>query len=121
MKRDPVMLEGRRIGDGAPCYLIAEVGTTCLGDLDKALKLVEAGAAAGMDAVKFQLIDPTQLSDRSVKYTYRAGGQTYSDSMFEMFSRISFSEDEWRKIAGALPALRGAGCCRASGAGPPTP
>ena len=59
-----------------------------------------------MDAVKFQLIDPTQLSDRSVKYTYRAGGQTYSDSMFEMFSQISFSEDEWRKIAAA---------CRASG------
>jgi sialic acid synthase SpsE len=64
-----VKFDKREIGPGAPCYLIAEVGTTCLGNLDMALDLVAAGAAAGVDAVKFQVIDPGQISNGSDRYS----------------------------------------------------
>ncbi len=91
----------RTLGPGQPCFLAAEVGTTCLGDLDKALRLVAAAADAGMDACKFQLIDPGQLSDPGVTYTYRAGGETHVANMKEMFERLSFREDQWAAIAAA--------------------
>jgi sialic acid synthase SpsE len=101
-----VTLGARTIGPGQPCFLAAEVGTTSLGDLEKALRLVEAGAAAGVDAVKFQLIDPDQLSDPSVSYTFRSGGQAYEANMQEMFRRLSFTGEQWARIAEA---------CRAAG------
>lgn len=94
----------RKIGPGHPCYLIAEVGTTCLGDLGLALQLVEASAAAGMDAVKFQVIDADQNSNPSAAYPVKWDGEERLVNMQEMFSRLTFSRDEWRKIKDACAA-----------------
>lgn len=96
-----VRIGDRLVGPGQPCYLVAEVGTTCLGRMDYALDLVKAAAEAGMDAVKFQMIDPTQLSDPSVQYRFSAGGQQHTMSMKEMFERLAFSDDQWREIRDA--------------------
>lgn len=55
---------GRRtIGDGEPCFVIAEVGINHGGSRDVALRLIDAAVAAGADAVKFQ--------KRSLADTYR--------------------------------------------------
>jgi N-acetylneuraminate synthase/N,N'-diacetyllegionaminate synthase len=44
----------RRLGDGAPPWIVAEVGVNHDGDTDLALELVARAAEAGADAVKFQ-------------------------------------------------------------------
>jgi sialic acid synthase SpsE len=49
-----IALAERAVGDGAPCLLIAEVGSNHDGSLDRALALVDVAADAGADAVKFQ-------------------------------------------------------------------
>lgn len=49
-----VEIAGRPIGPGHPCYIIAEAGSNHNRDLDTALKLVDAAAAASCDAIKFQ-------------------------------------------------------------------
>jgi sialic acid synthase SpsE len=46
----------RTVGAGAPCLVVAELGTSHQGDLEKARALIEAAAAAGADCVKFQLV-----------------------------------------------------------------
>jgi sialic acid synthase SpsE len=53
MKRQ-VTIDGRLVGDDAPCFVIAEVGSNHNQDLGLALKHIDAAAEAGVDAVKFQ-------------------------------------------------------------------
>jgi sialic acid synthase SpsE len=49
-----IRLGEREVGDEAPCFVIAEIGSNHAGELARALALVDAAAAAGADAVKFQ-------------------------------------------------------------------
>src|ERR1700744_2085561 len=49
---------GRKIGVGQPCYIIAEIGINHNGSLDIAKKLIDEAVAAGVDAVKFQKRTP---------------------------------------------------------------
>lgn len=54
----PVAIAGRPVGPGEPVYVIAEIGINHNGDLDIARRLIDAAAAAGCDAVKFQKRTP---------------------------------------------------------------
>ena len=49
-----VIINGARIGEGSPCYVIAEIGINHNGDIDIARRLVDVAAIAGCQAVKFQ-------------------------------------------------------------------
>lgn len=59
-----VNIGGVRVGDGAPCYVVGEIGINHNGDLGLAHKLVDVAAIAGANAVKFQ--------KRSVEVVYSA-------------------------------------------------
>ncbi|MBK9256045.1 MAG: N-acetylneuraminate synthase family protein [Saprospiraceae bacterium] len=55
---------GRKIGPGQPCFIIAEIGINHNGDLSIAKKLIEEAAHAGCDAVKFQKRTPEVCTPR---------------------------------------------------------
>jgi sialic acid synthase SpsE len=55
---------GRRIGDGAPCYVIAEIGANHDRDLQVAPELIDVAAEAGADAVKFQTYSGNRIYSR---------------------------------------------------------
>lgn len=103
-KSNQITVCKRTIGGGAPAYLIAEVGTTCLGDIDKAKRLIKAAADAGLDAVKFQLIDPTQVTDRTLTYPINIEGKVTQVNMREMFERLQFSKEDWCEIKNTCDA-----------------
>jgi YrbI family 3-deoxy-D-manno-octulosonate 8-phosphate phosphatase len=49
---------GRKIGKGQPCYIIAEIGINHNGSLEITKKLIDEAVAAKADAVKFQKRTP---------------------------------------------------------------
>lgn len=49
---------GRKIGAGEPCYIIAEIGINHNGSLEIAKKLIDEAVTAKVDAVKFQKRTP---------------------------------------------------------------
>ena len=50
-----VRIGDRFVGDGQPVLIVAEAGVNHDGDLDEALRLVDAAEDAGADVVKFQV------------------------------------------------------------------
>ncbi|MDF2456418.1 MAG: N-acetylneuraminate synthase [Cytophagaceae bacterium] len=60
-----------KIGEGFPTYVIAEIGHNHQGNLDMALGMIEAAAACGVQAVKFQKRDIESL------YTSHFSNQVY--------------------------------------------
>src|SRR3954452_23453898 len=49
-----VLLGDRPVGDGQPCYVLAEIGINHNGDVQVAQKLIDVAAFAGCEGVKFQ-------------------------------------------------------------------
>ena len=52
----------RRIGDGQPALIVAEMSANHDRDLQQALALLEIAARAGVDAVKLQTYGPDSLT-----------------------------------------------------------
>ena len=55
-------IAGRRIGGGAPPFVIAELSGNHNGDIDRARRLIDAAADAGADAVKLQTYTPDTIT-----------------------------------------------------------
>ena len=49
-----LLIDGRRISDTDPCYVIAEIGSNHGGRSEVAIKMVQEAARCGVSAVKFQ-------------------------------------------------------------------
>jgi N-acetylneuraminate synthase/N,N'-diacetyllegionaminate synthase len=84
----------RRIGNGQPCFIVAEIGINHNGDFDLATRTIEAAARAGADAVKFQNYHTEDfLADRSLTYTYKSQGREVTESQWDMFARCEPKAD----------------------------
>ncbi len=66
-----VQIGKRLVGEGEPCFVIAEAGSNHNGKLEQAKKLIDVAAQARADAVKFQLFRADRL------YTRNAGESNY--------------------------------------------
>ena len=64
-------LGGRRIGAGAPPFVIAELSANHNGSLDAALRLIDAAKAAGASAVKIQTYRADTITLNSDKPEFR--------------------------------------------------
>ncbi|MDD1535128.1 acetylneuraminic acid synthetase [Bradyrhizobium sp. WBOS4] len=93
----PVRIGNRLLGDGEPCYVIAEIGNNHNGDFDRAIALVDAAIAAGADCAKFQM--------RKLDEVYRASSLSGKDDdlaveyTLDLLRRFELPTAQQKKIA----------------------
>lgn len=74
--------------------IIAEAGVNHNGDLDQALKLIDAAASAGADIVKFQTFKANKLVTTSaVKAAYQQISTGVAESQYEMIQKLELSKE----------------------------
>src|SRR6266480_2082481 len=87
-----VELGGRAVGDGQPCFIIAEASVNHNGSLDAAYRLVDLALEAGADAVKFQTFQAERLVTRQApKAVYQRRHTGDDESQYEMLERLELS------------------------------
>ena len=90
-----ITIQGKEVGGGKPIFVIAEGGVNHNSNCDLALKLVDAAADAGADAIKFQRWRAEQLVTKEgtmAEYQKRNTGK--EESQFDMLKKLELKE-EW--------------------------
>jgi len=99
MVKKIIKIGNKIIGYGRPVFIIAEAGVNHNGRLDLALKLIDAAADAGADAVKFQTFRVEQATTR---YTALAGYQKKNiktrNNLFEEAKGWELKEDRYPQL-----------------------
>jgi len=84
------------IGPGHPPYIIAEVGSNHNGDMDLCRRLIDAAAAAGAHAVKFQSWTDTSLiaEEEYARNTEYSDKKKHFGSLREMVTAYQLTADQ---------------------------
>ena len=95
-KRLEVAIGNKVVGDGHPCFIIAEIGINHNGDIDLARRLISVAVAAGCDAVKFQkrTIDVVYSAEELARPRESPFGTTTGD----LKRGLEFGFDEYQMI-----------------------
>lgn len=91
-----VKIGKKLVGDGQPCYVIAEIGINHNGNLDVAKRLISVAVAAGCDAVKFQkrTIDVVYSEEELAKPRESPFGATNRD----LKEALEFDYEDYEEI-----------------------
>lgn len=92
-----LQIGSRAIGPSQPCLIVAEVAQAHDGSLGTAHAYIDAVAAAGADAVKFQ----THLADAESTpgEPFRVKFSRQDASRYDYWKRMEFSFDQWQGLA----------------------
>ena len=84
------------VGDGHPCYVVAEIGINHNGDIDIARRLIEAAALAKCNAVKFQkrTIEVVYSAEELARPRESPFGITNADLKYG----LEFGEEQYKLI-----------------------
>lgn len=102
---------GRNIGDGEPVFIVAEVSGNHNGDIRRALKIIDAAADAGVDAVKLQTYTPDTMtidSDRE-EFIVRSNPAWRGKTLYQLYGEAS-TPWAWHKKLFAHAKKRGLIC-----------
>jgi len=88
------VLGNRKLGPDHPPLVIAEVGINHEGQIDKAIQLVDAAAAAGAEVVKFQC----HITDKEMVPTDMKPGKISEERLWDIIKRCELTESEERQV-----------------------
>lgn len=92
-----IRVGNKEIGDGRPCYIIAEIGTNHNGSVQIARQLIKRAVECGADAVKFQKRDIQSLYQKN--YLSKPNlSQRPLQYLMSIHNEIELSEDDYKLI-----------------------
>jgi len=92
-----IKIGSRKVGDGNPAYIVAEIGINHNGDLDTAKDMILSAKDTGADAVKFQKRTPELCVPKEQRDIMRETPWGYITYM-EYRERVEFGEVDYREI-----------------------
>jgi len=94
------LINGRTVGKGAPCYVIAEAGVNHNCDVQLGYKLIETAGAAGASAIKFQSYTASKIATR-VAPRYWVEPEDPRGTQWDTFARLDkLSERDFKSLLG---------------------
>ena len=91
-------IDGKKVGESSPPYIIAEMSSNHGGELSRAKNIIKLSKNCGADAVKIQVYEPNSLTidchkkhfliDKKFKWNNR--------SLYELYSEV---KEDHRKIS----------------------
>lgn len=92
-----VQIKNRKIGDGYPAYIIAEMSANHAGDIERAKEIIRAAKAAGADCVKIQTYTPDTLTiDCHNEYFQVKNGTWEGENLYSLYGK-AYTPWEWQK------------------------
>ncbi|MDP3685921.1 MAG: N-acetylneuraminate synthase family protein [bacterium] len=93
----PLVVGSRRIGPGEPVFVIAEIGLNHQGKVETAKQLIDAAAAAGADAAKFQKRSLPDLYDAELLANPNLGEQKFQ-YLLPLLKEFELSIEQLREL-----------------------
>jgi len=90
-----ISIGGRKVGDGQPCLIIAEISCNHLQKKEYALKLIEEAKGAGADAVKFQTYTPDTMTMDSDNEYFRIKGTIWEGRTLYDLYKEAYTPWDW--------------------------
>lgn len=87
----------RRIGGGAPCFVVLEVGQAHDGSLGLAHQFIDAAAEIGADAVKFQT--HIAAAESTLDEPFRVKFSRQDETRYAYWRRMEFTAEQWAGLA----------------------
>lgn len=94
-------IDGRRIADNEPCYVIAEIGGNHGGSVQTAIEMIHAAADAGAHAVKFQKRANATLYRRALLDQVYDNENSYGPTYGAHREALELERDGLEKLQGA--------------------
>ena len=91
-----ITIGAKKVGDGQPCFIIAEIGINHNGSVDLAKKMIDIAVTTGCDAVKFQkrTVDIVYTPEELAKERKSVFGNTNGD----LKRGLEFGIKEYKEI-----------------------
>lgn len=90
-----IVINGHRIADDEPCYVIAEVGHNHGGKFDTARQMIQCASACGADAVKLQKRENDSLYSRALLDQPYDNEHSFGKTYGEHRRALEFGEREY--------------------------
>jgi len=94
-----IKLGEKVLGEGEPCFIIAEAGVNHNGDINLAKKLIYAAKKAKADAVKFQAFKAEKIATKyAEKARYQKKSTEETKSQLAMLKRLELNDEDFREL-----------------------